>query len=296
MTQRDVLRLLSLAAIWGASFLFIRLAAPAFGSSALMCVRVAFAAIFLWAIASFLGKNSLQKAGIGHYMLLGGVNSALPFVLYAYASHWLSASILAVLNATAPLWAMLIGLLFFRQAFSAKALIGLGLGVCGVAVLVGFDPLLLRPGSGWAVVAGASAACCYGIATHYTKRATQRPAFDNAHGSMWAALVWLAPFALVQWPTTTPPLPMWAAVAVLGLVCTSIAYLLYFRLLADIGPTHSLTVTFLIPVFGVFWGHVLLDEVIGWHTVVGVCLVLAGTSLVTEFSLLACWRQLSAKR
>jgi len=296
MNQRDILRLLSLAAIWGASFLFIRVAAPAFGSSALMCVRVAFAALFLWAIARLFGKNNLHKADIGHFMLLGGVNSAVPFVLYAFASHWLSASILAVLNATAPLWAMLIGVLFFRQAFSAKALLGLGLGVCGVGVLVGFDPLLLQPGSGWAVVAGASAACCYGIATHYTKRAKQRAAFDNAHGSMWAAVVWLAPFALVQWPSSTPALDMWAAVAVLGLVCTSIAYLLYFRLLEDIGPTNSLTVTFLIPVFGVLWGHLLLDEVIGWHTVVGVCLVLAGTSLVTGFSLQGLWQQLSAKK
>lgn len=291
MNQRDILRLLSLAAIWGASFLFIRIAAPAFGSSALMWVRIVFAAVFLFAIAKFFGKNRLQKADIGHYVLLGGLNSALPFVLYAYASHWLSASILAVLNATAPLWGFLIGVVFFKQPLQLKAVLGLALGISGVAVLVGFDPLLLSPGSGWAVAAGATAAFCYGLATHYTKRAKQRQAFDNAHGSMWAAMLWLTPFAWWYWPASTPAVELWVAVAALGLLCTSIAYLLYFRLLADIGPTNSLMVTFLIPVFGVFWGYVILDETIGWQTVVGIMLVLLGTSAVTGFSPLALWRQ-----
>lgn len=291
MKRADLIRLLLLAAIWGASFLFIRVAAPAFGSSALMCVRVVIAALFLFAVMQLFGKNRLQSADTWHYLLLGGVNSALPFVLYAYASHWLSASILAVLNATAPMWGLLIGVLIFKQKVPLKSLLGLALGVAGVAVLVGFDPLLLQPGSGLAVAAGAAAACCYGIATHYTKRAKQRQAFDNAHGSMWAAAIWLAPFALMNWPETMPGAEMWLAVSLLAVVCTSIAYLLYFRLLSDIGPTNSLTVTFLIPVFGVFWGHTLLDEFIGWHTVLGVVCVLSGTALVTGFSLKNLWQQ-----
>jgi drug/metabolite transporter (DMT)-like permease len=291
MKRADLIRLLLLAAIWGASFLFIRVAAPAFGSSALMCVRVVIAALFLFAVMQLFGKNRLQSSDVWHYILLGGVNSALPFVLYAYASHWLSASILAVLNATAPMWGLLIGVLVFKQQVPLKSLLGLALGVVGVAVLVGFDPLLLQPGSGLAVAAGAAAACCYGIATHYTKRAKPRQAFDNAHGSMWAAAIWLAPFAMMNWPETMPGTEMWLAVSILAVVCTSIAYLLYFRLLSDIGPTNSLTVTFLIPVFGVFWGHTLLDEVIGWHTVLGVVCVLSGTSLVTGFSLKNLWQQ-----
>lgn len=293
MKRADVLRLLLLAAIWGASFLFIRVAAPAFGSSALMCVRVVMAAVFLSAVMYLFGRNRLQRGDTWHFLLLGGINSALPFVLYAYASHWLSASILAVLNATAPMWGLIIGWGVFRQKVSPKSLLGLALGVAGVAILVGFDPLLLQPGSALAVVAGASAACCYGIATHYTKRAQQRQPFDNAHGSMWAAAFWLAPFAVYNWPETAPAVDMWIAVAVLAVLCTSIAYLLYFRLLADIGPTNSLTVTFLIPVFGVFWGHTLLDEIIGWHTLVGVVFVLTGTALVTGFSLSSLWQQKS---
>lgn len=291
MKRADLIRLLLLAAIWGASFLFIRIAAPAFGSSALMCVRVVIAALFLFAVMQLFGKNRLQTTDAWHYLLLGGVNSALPFVLYAYASHWLSASILAVLNATAPMWGLLIGVVVFRQRVPFKSVLGLALGVVGVGVLVGFDPLLLQPGSGLAVAAGAAAACCYGIATHYTKRAKQRQAFDNAHGSMWAAAIWLAPFALMNWPATMPALDMWLAVTLLAVLCTSIAYLLYFRLLSDIGPTNSLTVTFLIPVFGVFWGHTLLGEVIGWHTVIGVVCVLCGTSLVTGFSVTSLWQQ-----
>lgn len=285
MKVGDLARLLLLAAIWGASFLFIRVAAPVLGSSTLMGGRVALAALFLWLVARWFKKAALQRADIPHYMLLGVVNSALPFMLYAYAAHWLTASVLAVLNATAPIWGLLVGHFAFKEPVSQRGLIGLILGIAGVAILVGFDGVLLQDGALFAVAAGALAAACYGLASHYTRRSRPRGAFDNAHGSMWAATLCLLPLGIWQMPSALPSIPVWSSLLALGIVCTGIAYLLYFRLVSDLGPTKSLTVTFLIPLFGIFWGHVFLGETIGWYTLVGSAMVLGGTALVTGFSI-----------
>jgi len=291
MQVRDFLRLLLLAAIWGASFLFIRLAVPAFGPALLMAGRVGLAALFL-AVMAWLWRKPLWLSGnIRHYLILGLINSALPFLLFAYAAHWLTASVLSVLNATAPIWGAVLGVLFFRQPLSLKLVCGLLLGVSGVAILVGFDAVVLQPNAVVAIAAAAGAACCYGLATHYTRRAAAVEPFANAHGSMWAAFCWLLPLALLQPPATVPSLLQGIALLLLGVLCTGIAYLLYFALVRDIGATPTLTVTFLIPVFGVSWGALFLGETVGWHTLAGALTVLCGTALVTGFSLSNLWQQ-----
>jgi drug/metabolite transporter (DMT)-like permease len=283
--------LVLLAAIWGASFLFIRIAVPTLGPAVLMTGRVLCAAVFLFAVAQVLRKPLLIQGNVKHYVLLGFINSALPFFLFAFSAHWLSASVMSVLNATAPIWGSLIGAIFFQQRISWTGGLGLFLGVFGVSVLVGFDPLLVKDGAYWAVAAAASAACCYGIATHYTRRAKAVEPFANAHGSMWASALWLLPmtwfFPLNNEVSTSVGLALLA----LGILCTGIAYLLYFGLVRDIGATPTLTVTFMIPVFGVLWGHLFLDEAIGWQTFVGTLLVLTGTGLVTGFRPDKIWQQ-----
>ena len=123
------------------------------------------------------------------------------------------------------------------------------------------------------------ATVCYGIATTYARIATHVDSFSNAHGSMWAATLVIVPALPLASATTTPGTGIMLAVVALGVVCTGIAFLLYFRLVKDIGGTSTLTVTFLIPVFGVLWGVLLLDEKIGWNTLAGGALVLCGTAL-----------------
>jgi drug/metabolite transporter (DMT)-like permease len=295
MTLANIGRLLILAAIWGASFLFIRLAVPAFGPGTLMAGRVGLAALFLALMALVWQKRLLWRGKVRHFLLLGLINSALPFFLFAYAAHWLTASVLSVLNATAPIWGAMIGVLFFRQPMSIRLLSGLLLGVTGVAILVGFDAVVLQAGAGLAIAAGAGAACCYGIATHYTRRAEAVEPFANAHGSMWGALCWLLPVALLQPPLAEPTLWQASALLLLGVLCTGVAYLLYFALVRDIGATPTLTVTFLIPVFGVSWGALFLGESVGWHTLVGAITVLAGTALVTGVSFGQLWQQIQPK-
>lgn len=289
MSLLNIGRLLLLAAIWGASFLFIRIAVPSLGPAMLMGGRVLFAALFLSLIAVFLHKKLYWRDNWQHYIKLGFINSALPFLLFAYGATVLTASLLSVLNATAPIWGAVIGILFFRQPLSVSVMAGLVLGVSGVAILVGFDPVLVKPGALLAVAAAASAACCYGIATHYTRRAKAVEPFANAHGSMWGALLMLLPLALIQGPQTDISPTVALAVLALGVVCTGVAYLLYFKLVQEVGATQTLTVTFLIPVFGVLWGALFLGEQVGWHTAFGALAVLTGTALVTGFRPVQLW-------
>ncbi len=291
MNFKHFATLVLLAAIWGASFLFIRIAVPTLGPAVLMTGRVLCAAVFLFAVAQVLRKPLLIQGNVKHYVLLGFINSALPFFLFAFSAHWLSASVMSVLNATAPIWGSLIGAIFFQQRISWTGGLGLFIGIFGVSVLVGFDPLLVKDGAYWAVGAAAAAACCYGIATHYTRRAKAVEPFANAHGSMWASALWLFPVIWFFPLTSEVSISVGGSLLALGILCTGIAYLLYFGLVRDIGATPTLTVTFMIPVFGVLWGHLFLDEAIGWHTFVGTLLVLIGTGLVTGFRPDKIWQQ-----
>jgi drug/metabolite transporter (DMT)-like permease len=157
------------------------------------------------------------------------------------------------------------------------------LGTAGVALLVGFDDVSTRPGAGIAVAAALAAALCYSIASLYAKSARTVEPFANAHGTMWAATLFVLP-ALPFFPSPGTATPgVWAAVLALGVLCSGIAYLIYFRLIAEVGPTSALTVTFLNPVFGILWGALFLGEAVGWHTLAGAAIVLVGTALVTGF-------------
>jgi len=286
MTPANLLQLTVLAAIWGASFLFMRIAVPVLGPVWLIEWRVLLAAALLVLAARWFRHTLKVRAHWRHYLVLGLFNTALPFVLFAWAAQTLSASLLSIFNATAPIWGAVIAWVWGRTALSPRALLGLALGVAGVGLLVGMDSATLQPGSAAAMAAALLAPLCYGMASHYARSAEEIAPYANAHGSMWAATLLLLP-ALLFVPFTPLPLgatpTVWAAVAALGLLCTGLAYLLYFRLVADLGAAPALTVTFLIPVFGILWGHLFLGEAVGWHTLAGALVVLSGTALVTGF-------------
>ncbi|KGJ86595.1 DMT family transporter [Colwellia psychrerythraea] len=291
MSAMSLIRLLVLAALWGASFLFMRIAANPLGPVVLIEVRVAFAAITLLLVSIYL-KNTLKFTdNFKHFFILGLFNSALPFLLFAYSAQFLTVSTLAILNSTAPIWAAIIGAVLSKKMFTKRVSMGLVLGSIGVSVLVGMEGLRIGESAVFPITCALMAALCYGIASNYAKNAPQVKAYDNAHGSMWASVIIimpLLPFFPVRESFTFDVL---TAVMLLGVFCTGLAYLLYFRLIAELGAPSALTVTFLIPIFGILWGHLFLDEVIGLNTLIGSILVITGIMFVTGFSPAAAFKK-----
>ncbi|MEZ9131979.1 DMT family transporter [Vibrio breoganii] len=280
-----MLRLICLAAIWGGSFLFMRISANALGPAYLIEARVLFAAVSLLVVAWYMKKKLDFRAHTKHFFIIGLLNTALPFLLFAYAAQTLPASILSILNSTAAIWGAAIAIVWSRSLPTLRVIVGLISGVIGVYILVGLDNALLPANSGVAMIAGVMAACCYGIASNYAKNAPKISSFDNAHGSMWAACLIVLPLLPFMPIREMPDVQISISVILLGVVCTGLAYLLYFRLIEDLGPPSALSVTFLIPLFGILWGNLFLDEQVGWNTALGALFVIGGTMLVTGFSI-----------
>ena len=284
MSTASVTRLLALAAIWGGSFLFMRIAAPVLGPVRLIAWRVVLAAAFLAGLAWLWRRRLDARTHWRHYLILGTCNSALPFLLFAFAAQRLSASLLSILNATAPIFAAAITALRARSLPPPRIVLGLLLGIGGVTVLASFDPMMVESGAVVALLAGLAGSVSYGAASIYAKSAPGVDPFANALGSMASASVILVPLVpFFPAHAASGPLVV-ASVAALGVLCSGVAYLLYFRLIADLGPASALTVTFLIPVFGVLWGTLFLHEPVGAHTLAGALIVVVETALVTGFA------------
>jgi drug/metabolite transporter (DMT)-like permease len=210
---------------------------------------------------------------------VGILSSAVPFLLWAYAALSLTAGLLSVLNATSPMWGAVCSAVILGERLDVRRVVGLVIGVVGVALVTRPDSgsQLFYPAIGAAIVA----AFCYGLIATYIKRwASEVPSRGMAVGSQLAAGTLLIPF-IALWPPAGPPAPgVVASILALGLACSALAYLLYFRLIADLGATGALTVTYLIPVFGVLWGFLFLNETVTLAMLSGGALVVLGTILV----------------
>lgn len=282
MHTRDLIDLLVLGAIWGASFLFMRVAAPEFGAVPLIAARVGIAAMFLIPV---LARRSGLRQLYEHapkLTLLGAINSAIPFSLFAYAVLSVTAGFASVLNSTAPLFGALVAFVWLRDRPGPARIAGLIVGFAGVLVLVWGRVSVAGDGGGLAVMAGLTAAVLYGISANYVKkRLSGVDSLVVATGSLVAATVLLTPLAVFYWPETPPSSTSWISAVLLAVVCTGVAYILYFRLLSRVGPSKTLAVTYLIPAFGVLWGYFILREPITPSMVVGCTVILVGTTLAT---------------
>jgi drug/metabolite transporter (DMT)-like permease len=284
MQRRDIAEMLLLAALWGASFLFMRVGAADFGPAALVFLRVAGASLLLLPLLAWRGEVGALRAQWRPIALVGVVNTALPFALYMVALLVLSAGLASIFNATAPLWGALIAWAWLGERPTPLRGLGLAVGFAGVLWL-GIDNASLRAGSAGVSPALGIAACiaataCYGWTANYTKRRlTGVPPMAVAAGSQLFAALAALPVALWWWPATLPGPMAWAGAAALALGCTGLAYLLYFRLIARVGPAKTITVTFLIPAFAVLWGAVFLGEQITPTMLGGCAVILLGTAL-----------------
>lgn len=279
MRPRDLAGFVLLGAIWGGAFPLMRIATPAFGPVPLVTVRVGVATIVLVALAG--GFGGLRR-GARSLFVLGLVNTAVPFALFSYATLSVTAGLASLLNATTPMFGALVAHLWLGERLTRLRLTGILLGFVGVAAIVWDSVGARADGAALGVAAGLAGALCYGIAASYARRHLESlDALTVAAGSVCGAAVALLPLAILQWPAQTPGPGAWAAAVALGLGCTALAYLIYFRLLGRIGASRALTVTFLIPLFGILWGAIFLDEPVTVALLLGGTLVLAGTSLAT---------------
>ena len=251
-----------LGAIWGASFLFMRVAANDFGPVPLVELRLGLGALvllpFLWRARALFPPRAWPKLA-----LIGLVNSALPFLLFAWAAQRAPAGIGAIANAMTVLFTALVGHLFFGERIGGRRALALMAGFAGVVVLA--SGKVAGMSVGWAVVAGATASLLYGFGINLVRRhLTGLPAAAVAAATLGSGAILLAPLAVASWPSQPVPAASWLSAAMLGVLCTGIAFVMSYRLIARIGASRASTVTYLIPLFGVAWAWLLLDEPLTW--------------------------------
>ena len=286
MKRSDLIDLLALAALWGASFLFMRMGAGEFGPIALVALRVAGAALFLLPLLMLRGQMGELRRHWRPIFVVGLTNSALPFLCFGYAALSITAGLSAIFNAATPLFGAAIAWLWLRDKLTPPRIAGLVIGFAGVLWLAwnktdhsaAFKP----GGSGWAVVACLAGAVFYGISASLTKKTLVGVApIAVAAGSQLSATLALALPAWWWWPATAPSATAWLTTAALAVFSTGMAYVLFFRLIANVGPANAISVTFLIPAFAVLWGWLLLGEQVNAAMLIGCAVILLGTSLAT---------------
>ena len=273
-----------LAAIWGSSFMFMRLGAQEFGAIPTAGLRVGIAALFLGPLLLWRG---LWPQLVGHWkevFFVGLFNSAIPFACFSFALLSISSGLSAILNATTPLFGAVVAWIWLKDRPHGLRILGLLIGFAGVALLA-WDKASFKAGAsglatGWAVLAVLTACLCYGISASYTKRhLSGLPSLVTATGSQFGATLGLALPTLWLWPQQMPSATAWLALLAVGVLCTGVAYILYFRLIENIGPARSLTVTFAIPVFAVIYGVIFLGEVVSLWMLLCAAIIVCGTAL-----------------
>ncbi|MDN7131719.1 DMT family transporter [Halomonas sp. MC140] len=283
MSPADALRMLLLSSLWGLSFIFMRVAAPEFGPVPLILIRMGVGALLLMPLLISLHYLRLIWQHKGPLLMLGIVNHVLPFSLLALATTRLEAGFTSLINATTPIFTALIGMFFFATAIQRQQYWGLALALLGVYVLSANRLDFALGGDGWFILAVLGATFCYGIAGNYSKtRLGHLPTRVLAAGSCaMSALVLLIP-GIWLWPSDPISPLAWGNAISLATLSTTLAFLLYFGLLASAGATATSTVTFLVPVSALVWGYLLLGETLSLQIIVGMVVTLIGTAIATK--------------
>ncbi|MGJ8681458.1 DMT family transporter [Paraglaciecola sp.] len=282
MPTKYFIELLILSALWGASFLFMRTTTGDFGPVMLVTLRTGIAALAL--LPFFIYKKLFPefKRQWKPIFFLAIANTAVPFCLFSYSTYHLGAGYSSILNATAPMFGALVGFFWLKDNLSKIAIFGLFLGFMGVLLLslskiYDVVEVVYLP-----ILAALVATFGYGLSACFSKKyLTGISSLTVAAGSHYFSLLTLFPISLFFWPEANPSLNSWIQVVILGLFCTGIASIMYFRLIANIGAEKAITVAYLVPVFGVIWGIAFLQETMTLNMLLGACLVLVGVALTT---------------
>lgn len=282
MKARDAGWLFILGGIWGASYLFIRVASPVLGPFPLVFIRLLLGGGALFLFARLSGQVVPWRQQWRRYLFVGLFNCALPFSLISTAALNLTASFSAMLNATTPLFTAVVAAVWLKDPFTARKLIGLGCGLAGVGIIVGWQPVPLDTPALVSALLLLGAAVSYAVATVFSKANFKgADPVGTAVGQLLVGSLWVMPFAAANPPTMPPTAAALGALLGLALLSTSVAYLIYFRLIASAGATVTASVTFLVPFFSSFWGAVILNETIYLNEFIGFAVILVGLTLVT---------------
>ncbi len=286
MRAKDFAELLLLGAIWGASFMLMKEAVPGFGVFALVEFRAIGATLCLLPLVFFKQQQSDLVKHWKKLLIVGLLNTAIPFSLFNYAMYYLDAGLAAILNATAPMFGVVVAWLYLKEKISYSGVIGILLGFVGV-IIISVDPASSSKTS-WLqsllpILAALGAAICYAIAASYLKRhLSDAKPFAVAAGSQIASIVLLFPLAITHLPAEMPSVNAWFSAIVLAVFCTGLAYVMYFDLIDKIGPSKAITVGYLLPFFGIMWGVTVLGETLTLKQVIGSGCVIAGVLLATN--------------
>ena len=285
VSLRDISELIFLSAIWGSSFLFLRLTSPVFGPILLIEMRVLSGLAVLLPLVLFLGKLAeFQK----HWKMIATVslmNMAIPFCFFAFSAVYIGAGLLSIINATVPIFSACVAYVVYKERLSRSSLLGLLIGFLGVVVLM-FNPGENFGSSGWLAILSALLACLlYGIAINLTVNNLQGVSgLTITAGGLFVSSLVLLPFALWARPEVLPVGNIWWSVFALGIVCTGFGFVMFYRLIDRIGAGRAIMTTYLIPVFSILWGNIFLGESVTLIMVVGCILVLLGVGLTTKKS------------
>jgi drug/metabolite transporter (DMT)-like permease len=301
MSIASIIDFILLAAIWGASFLFMRIAVVDFGALPTAAMRVLVAAVFLLPMVWWRGLLPVLRKNWKAIFVIGVLNSGIPFALYCFALLSITTGLSAILNATVPLFGALIAWFWLKDRPTGSRILGLAIGFGGVALLA-WDKASFKPDASgiapaWAVLACLGACVCYGIAASATKRYLGGlPSLVTAAGSQVGATLALALPALWLAPARMPGTQAWLAVVAVGVLCTGVAYVLYFKLIEQAGPARALAVTFVVPVFALIYGALFLGEAVtGWMLLCAGVIVI-GTALSTGLLKLPATRPATQQR
>ena len=285
VSLRDISELVALSAIWGSSFLFLRLTSPVFGPIFLIEMRVLSGLAVLLPLVLFLGKLAeFQK----HWKIIATVslmNMAIPFCFFAFSAVYIGAGLLSIINATVPIFSACVAYVVYKERLSRGSLLGLLIGFLGVVVLM-FNPGESFGSSGWlAILSALLASLLYGTAINLTVNNLQGVSgLTITAGGLFVSSLVLLPFALWARPEVLPVGNIWWSVFALGIVCTGFGFVMFYRLIDRIGAGRAIMTTYLIPVFSILWGNIFLGESVTLIMVVGCILVLLGVGLTTKKS------------
>ncbi|MBF7074291.1 DMT family transporter [Glaciecola sp. MH2013] len=281
MKPSHLLELIFLSAIWGASFMLMKETVPSFGVFALVEVRAAMAALCLLPLVYFKRQFPDLVANWKKLLFVGAFNTAIPFCLFSYTSIHLDAGLTAILNATAPMFGAVIAFLYLHERIGLHGLIGLLIGFFGV-VVISQDTQSSNSISLLPVLSALAATSCYGIAACFMKKhLSGAKSFAVAAGSQVFAAILLLPAAIYTWPSVNPSPTTWMFAMILAVVCTGVAYIMYFDLIAKVGPSQAMMVGYLVPVFGICWGIIVLGESLSTQAMIGGTMIIFGVMITT---------------